>query len=165
MEQKRGCEILLTRRSIRHFKSEPVPDEILEQLFELCRWAPTARNSQSYYFIVIKDQNLIKFFSEIREAARPIGNAPMAIAVCADPEKSRRYIQDGCIAAYHLMLAAWCLGLGTCWIADMDRDEVKEKLGIPKNHYVATITPIGWPEYIPEPPPRKPAKEFYRILE
>ena len=89
----------------------------------------------------------------------------MAVAICSDPDKSRRHIQDGVIAAYHFMLAAWFYGLGTCWIAAMDRDDVKDKLGIPKHHYVATITPLGYPEFIPEPPPRKPAKEFVKFFQ
>jgi len=163
--EKLNYDVLIKRRSIRNFKKEPIPDELLEELFEICRWAPTARNSQSYYFIVIKNKEIIKFLSEIREPAKPIGNAPMAVAICSDPQKSKRYIQDGCIAAYHFMLAAFCLGLGTCWIADMDRNEVKERLEIPYEHYIATITPLGFPEFIPSPPPRKDAKEFYKIIE
>jgi nitroreductase len=162
---KSSYKILVERRSIRSFKRDPVPETVMQELFELSRWAPTARNSQSYYFVVIKNPELIRFLSEIREPAKPIGNAPCAVAICADPGKSRRYIQDGCIAAYHFMLAAWSLGLGTCWIADMDRPEVKEKLGIPNDHYVATVTPLGWPEVIPDPPPRKPAGDFFRIIE
>jgi nitroreductase len=157
--------LLVERRSIRRYKREPIPDEIFEKLFELCRWAPTARNSQSYYFIVIKNPEIIQFLGNIREPARPILEAPYAVAICSDPSKSRRYVQDSCIAAYHFMLAAWTLGLGTCWIADMDRPEVKEKIGVPADHYVATVTPLGWPMEIPAAPPRKPAREFYRIIE
>ncbi len=157
--------ILVERRSVRRFKRDAIPDSVLDTLFEICRWAPTASNSQSYYFILIKNPEIINFLANIREPAKPIGDAPYVVAVCADPEKSRRYTQDGDIAAYHFMLAAWSLGLGTCWIADMDRPEVKEKLGIPLTHYVATVTPLGWPEEIPQAPPRKPAKEFYRVIE
>jgi nitroreductase len=159
------CRFLLERRSIRNFLDKEVSNELLEELFEICRWSPTSRNSQSYYFIVIKNKEIIKFLSEVREPAYPISKAPLAVAICGDPEKSKRYIQDADIAAYHLMLAAWCLGLGTCWIAAMDREDVKEILGVPQNHYIATVTPLGWPASIPAAPPRKPAKEFYRIIE
>lgn len=161
----RTCSVLSERRSIRNFKREPISDGVMQELMKLCRWAPTARNSQSYYFIVIKKPEIIGALSEIRGPAKPIGNAPIAVAICGDPEKSRRFIQDACIAAYHFMLASWCLGLGTCWIADMDRPEVKEMLGIPKEHYIATVTPLGWPEEVPPPPPRKPGEEFFRTIE
>ncbi|MEO0285420.1 MAG: nitroreductase family protein [candidate division WOR-3 bacterium] len=165
MGEKDLYRLLVERRSIREFLDKEVPEDTLKELFEICRWAPTARNSQSYYFIVIKSKSLIKLLSEVRTPATPIGRAPMAVAICGDPDKSSRYIEDACIAAYHFMLAAWSLGLGTCWIGGMDRNDVKEKLGIPQTHYIATITPLGWPAYIPTPPPRKPAEDFYRIIE
>jgi len=62
------------------------------------------------------------------------------------------------------MLAAWSYGLGTCWIAAMDRDDVKEVLGIPKEHYIATITPLGYPEFVPRPPPRREAREMVKFI-
>jgi nitroreductase len=52
--------------------------------------------------------------------------------------------------------------LGTCWIAAMDREDVKEKLGIPKDHYVATVTPLGFPQKIPKTPSRKPKESFIK---
>ncbi len=161
-----GDKLLLTRRSIRYFQERDVPEDVLWKIFEICRFSPTSKNSQSYYFIVIKDKETLKWLASLRgQSSTPIGRAPMAVAICSDPDKSRRHIQDGVIAAYHFMLAAWFYGLGTCWIAAMDRDDVKDKLGIPKHHYVATITPLGYPEFIPEPPPRKPAKEFVKFFQ
>jgi len=160
-----GDELLLTRRSIREFENKEVPDEVLWKIFELCRWSPTSKNSQSYYLIVIKNKEVLEKLAALRGiSSSPIGNAPMAVAICSNPNKSRRHVQDACIAAYHFLLACWIYGLGTCWIAAMDRDDVKEMLNIPKNHYIATITPVGYPKYIPEPPPRKPAEEFVKIF-
>ena len=160
-----GDELLVTRRSIRHFRDKDVPDEILWKIFEICRYSPTSKNSQSYYFIVIRDKKKIKYLASLRGiSSSPIGRAPLAVAICSDPSKSRRHIQDACIAAYHFILAAWTYGLGTCWIAAMDRDDVKELLGIPKDHYIATITPLGYPEYVPEPPPRRLAREMVRFI-
>jgi nitroreductase len=89
----------------------------------------------------------------------------LAIAVITDPGKSKRHIQDGCIAAYHLILAAKAHGLGTCWIAAMDREDVKEELNIPADHYVATITPLGYPSEEPKVAKRRNAKEFVRFVE
>ena len=87
----------------------------------------------------------------------------MAVAIVADSEISKRYVQDGCIAAYHFLLAAWYYGLGTCWIAAMDGEEVKEMLAINQNHYVATVTPLGYPEGdIPPMPERKKLDWFLR---
>jgi len=160
-----GDELLLTRRSIRYFRDEDVSDEVLWKIFEICRFSPTSKNSQSYYFIVIRDRKILDFLASLRgSSSAPIGRAPLAVAICSDPSKSRRHVQDACIAAYHFILTAWFFGLGTCWIAAMDRDDVKEMLGIPKDHYIATITPLGYPEYLPSPPPRRPAREMVRFI-
>jgi nitroreductase/predicted lactoylglutathione lyase len=159
-----GDELLLTRRSHRKYEAVDVPQETLDRLFDLCRFAPTSVNSQSYYFRIVRDKSILDKLSQVRaRSSSPIGNAPMAVAICADPAQSRRHIQDGCIAAYHFLLAAWCLGLGTCWIAAMDRDDVKEMLKIPRDHYVATVTPLGYPSQKDKPAPdRKDVAWFLR---
>jgi nitroreductase len=157
-------ELMRTRRSIRKFDPAAPPSGILDKLFELCRFAPTSMNTQSYYFKIINDRSMLEKLAHVREkGSLPIGNAPMAVAICSDPGLSRRHIQDGCIAAYHFLLAAWSLGLGTCWIAAMDRDEVKEILKIPSDHYIATITPLGYPiRKDKEAPERHEAAWFLR---
>ena len=142
-----GSELLMTRRSVRNFTDESVSEETLWEVFEVCRYSPTSRNSQSYYFVVVRDRETIEWLSGVRGMnTAPIGRAKAAVAVVADPAISRRHVQDGCIAAYHFLLASWLFELGTCWIAAMDRNDVKEKLGIPREHYVATVTPaVGYP--------------------
>jgi nitroreductase len=157
-------ELMRTRRSIRKYEPTAPPAEVIGKLFELCRFAPTSMNAQSYYFKIIDDRSILENLAQIREkGSLPIGNAPMAVAICSDPGLSRRHIQDGCIAAYHFLLAAWSLGLGTCWIAAMDRDEVREMLNIPRDHYIATITPLGYPiRRDKETPERREAAWFLR---
>jgi nitroreductase len=86
------------------------------------------------------------------------------VAITSDPRKSKRYVQDGCIAAYHFLLSAWLYGLGTCWIAAMDREDVKDALHIPQDHYIATVTPVGYPAESPAPPERRPKDEMVRII-
>ncbi len=161
-----SIELLEGRRSVREYENREVPEEVLEDIFETCRYAPTSKNSQSYYFIPIKDRDTIEFMADRRAPnSGPIAEAPMAVAVCCDPDNTGRVQQDGDIAAYHFTLTAWSHGLGTCWIAAMDREDVKDKLGIPQDHYVATVTPLGYPEEIPKTPERKEAKEFVRRID
>ncbi len=160
-----GEELLKKRRSVRSYRHKKIPKNILEDIFENCRYAPTSKNSQSYYFVPIEDEEMIRFMAERRgRNSAPIGEAPMAVAICVDHKKTGRPKQDGDIAAYHLMLAAWLHGLGTCWIAAMDREDVKDKLGIPQDHYVATVTPLGYPKEIPEVPERKEAEDFVESI-
>ena len=159
-----GEELLLTRRSVREFEPAEVPRETLDNLFEVCRFAPTSRNCQSYYFKVIRDRDIIERLSRVREkSSSPIAAAPMAVAICVDPALTKRIYEDGHIAAYHLLLAAWCFGLGTCWIAAMDREDVKQMLKIPQDHYVATVSPLGYPRHHDKPaPPRKDVGWYLR---
>lgn len=160
-----GDELLLERRSVRQFTQQPPDDAIILRVLELCRRAPSARNQQPCSYTVIRNRDVIDRLAQIREgSSSPIRRASVAVAVSADPALSGRFIQDGCIAATYLMLAAKSAGLGTCWIADMDRDEVKAILDIPLNHYVATVTPLGFPAETPTPPARKPLADFIRWI-
>ena len=156
-------EILQSRRSVRHYQNAKVPQSVLQKIFEVCRFSPTSRNSQSYSFVVIRDRKTLAYLASLRgRPSAPIGRAPIAVAVVSDPEKSGAYVQDGCIAAYHFMLACWSHGLGTCWIAAMDRPDVKKAIHVPGGHYVATVTPVGYPAEVPKAPPRREAKEMVR---
>ncbi|MCF8000339.1 MAG: nitroreductase family protein [Halanaerobiales bacterium] len=158
-----GKELLLNRRSYRKFKDEEIPENILNKVIDLSRFAPTSMNSQSYYFKFITDEELICDLASIRKtASEPIKKAPMAVAICSDNEQSNRYKQDADIAAYHFMLAARLYNLGTCWIADMDRESIKSKLNIPMEHYIATITPLGFIDNEIEAPERKPKENYIK---
>ncbi len=161
-----GCQLLKTRRSIRHFSKEPVSMEIIEKIAELCRYSPTSRNTQGYYFLIIKNQEKIDYLASLRgSSSDPIRRAPMAVAVCSDPSVTKRPEDDGIIASYHFILSAALHGLGTCWIAAMNINEAKECLQIPENHYIATITPLGYPSEDPDMPERKDRSSFCRVID
>lgn len=156
---------LLSRRSIRKYLPDPVSLELLDKVFQLCRYAPTARNQQSYYYVVIEQRDILQKIVSLRgPAGEPIIAAPYAIAVAARGDLSRRKVQDACIAAYHLLLAAKAYGLGTCWVTDMDTPEVKRLLGVPESDYIACLTPLGFPAESFELPKRHEVTSFVRYL-
>lgn len=158
-----GKELLLKRRSHREYLDKEIPEEVINEIIDISRYAPTSMNSQSYYFKFIRDDELICDLASIRKtASEPIKKAPVAVAICSDNEQSNRYKQDADIAAYHFMLAARLYNLGTCWIADMDRESIKRKLDIPIDHYIATITPLGYIKEVKEAPDRKEPAKFIR---
>lgn len=159
-----GEELFLARRSIRTFSPEEIPREVLWQVFEICRYSPTSMDKQAYYYVVVRDSAKQEALAGLRAPAAPIANAPAAVAVCTDPDESGRPEQDTCIAAYHFMLAARLFGLGTCWIAAMDRPEAKDILGIPRSHTIATITPLGYPGEEPGAKMRRPVDEFVKFV-
>jgi nitroreductase len=154
-----GRDLLTTRRSVRVYRPEPVGAEALAALFDLVRLAPSARNTQPWSFVVVRDRERLARLAAVREdSSAPIGCAPMAVAVSADPDLTPCPIEDACIAAYHLLLAARLQGLGTCWIGRMDRDDVKEILSIPRGHIIATVTPLGYPAETPALRERVPVR-------
>ncbi len=158
-----GIEVLRTRRSIRKFEDKEVSAPILDKIFDTCRYSPTSKNTPSYYFVPIHDSGIRKALAAERGgASEPIENAPMAVAICSDPYVSKRHVQDAVIAGYHFMLTAWAHGLGTCWIADMDRDMVKDRLRVPREHYIATVTPLGYPEETMIAPKRKDLEDYLK---
>jgi nitroreductase len=160
-----GMDLLATRRSIRKFTDEPVSDEVLASIFESCRFSPTSMNSESHYFIIIRDRAILEFISATRgSSSAPIAHSSFAVDICADSSKTKRPVQDGCIAAYHFLVACWTQGVGTCWIAAMDRDDVKERLGVPRDHYIATITPVGFPISVPPLPRRRGRSDLVRTI-
>jgi nitroreductase/catechol 2,3-dioxygenase-like lactoylglutathione lyase family enzyme len=160
-----GRDLLITRRSIRKFKGQSVPEEVILQIIDLCRYAPSSRNSQGVTYTAIRDRELQDFVASIRgSSSSPIAAAPLAVAISADPQITGRPEQDACIAAYHITLAARLHGLGTCWIGGLDRDEVKLRLGLPKEHYLATVTPLGYPTEQPEIRLRKPVESYVSFI-
>lgn len=159
-----GEELLIQRRSVRKFARKAVPQEVIDQLIEISRWTPTAMNSQSFYFRVIRDKKTIDELSYIRgQSSEPIRHAPVAVVVCGDPSLSPLHTQDACLGSFQFVLAAWFHGLGTCWIGNMDTKSVKKLLKIQQDHHVAMVTPLGYPSKLPiESPERKDASWFVR---
>ena len=157
-----SIDLLQSRRSIRKYKDTYVSDDLLMKVLETCRYAPSSMNQQPYYFVVIRDKTKIQKLSQIRTGALHINKAGIAVAICVDPAKTKRVSDDGCIAAYHFLLSAHSYGLGTCWIGDMNRPEVKDLLHIPHDHFVATVTPLGFPDEAPAAKNRKTAYDLMK---
>jgi nitroreductase len=152
-------EAIRTRRSIRKYRSDPVPQEDIEYLLEAARLAPSWANSQCWHFVVVTDP-------QVKEAMAEAGNpwaahAPALIVACADPTKpgtkgdQQYYMLDIGIAMEHLVLAATDRGLGTCWIGWFKEEVAKEALGVPESLRVVAFTPLGYPAETPRPQQRK----------
>ena len=153
------ADVISKRRSIRKYKSDPVPEKEIEYILEAARLAPSWANSQCWKFIVVTDPEVK---AELAKAGNDwIANAPAIVTVCADPAKpgtkgdQEYYMLDVGIAMEHLILAAADRGLGTCWIGAFNEEEAKAALGIPDNMRVVASTPLGYPDEEPAPRPRR----------
>jgi len=159
--------LLKTRRSIRRYRPDPVPDEMVEQLLEAGRWAPSASNRQPWVFIVVHDEAIRQQVAQhaafyfIKWAH--VGEAPLLIVLCGDARNPayRRFLhEDVGLAGGQIMLQAKALGLGTCWIGALDRKAIAGILKIPDHLEIVGLLTVGFPAEDPPPTPRKPLAEI-----
>ena len=149
------------RRSVRKFKKKQIEEDKLNTVLDAARLAPSSMNSQPWEFIVIKDPTTLKEIAKEAAYGKFIPDAPVVVAFVVDPSKSHLHEVDGALATQNFMLAAWALGLGTCWIGTMNRERVKELLGISKHKDLLTVIPIGYIDTIGDSS-RKPLKSLVR---
>ncbi|MGQ9680455.1 MAG: nitroreductase family protein [Candidatus Bathyarchaeia archaeon] len=161
-------EVVRTRRSIRSFKPDPIPDDVLKRVLEAARIAPSGSNRQPWRFILVNDRKLIDSVVDACGHQRFLSEAPVLIVACGCDIKYDRggymgdlsMLVDVSIAVTHLILAARAEGLGTCWIGGFDNEELKRLLHIPKDWNVVAVTPLGFPKApFSEPGARKPLEE------
>lgn len=159
--------LLKRRRSIRRYRPDPVPDEMVKQLLEAGRWAPSASNRQPWAFIVVQDETIRRQVAQhaayyfIRWAH--VAEAPLLIVLCGDARNRiyRRFLhEDVALAGSQIMLQAKALGLGTCWIGALDRKAIAGILKVPDQMEIVGLLTVGFPAEDPPPPPRKPLAEI-----
>jgi len=142
-------EAIRTRRSIRKYKRRAIPPHVLKEVLDAARWAPSARNSQPWRFILIEDEDLKRRVAYATTAGRFLADAPLGIAVAVNTSVTRHPVEDGAAATMNILLAAHALGLGACWIGSYGsvyEDEVKEMLGIPRDWILLSIIALGYPD-------------------
>lgn len=149
-----------TWREIREYLDKPVSDESLLRILEAGRLAPSSKNSQPWHFVVIKNKETLGRIASLTPTGAHIGKAPLAIAVLTDGAKLPEI--DGARAIQSMVLEAWDLGIGACWITNFYEDGVKDILGAPQRMKLVSVIPFGYPT---EPKTnrkkiRKPLKEI-----
>ncbi|MBU1157824.1 MAG: nitroreductase family protein [Candidatus Thermoplasmatota archaeon] len=151
------------RRSIRRYKATPVPDDLLREVLTAARHAPSADNAQPWRILVIRDEDTKRKLVAAANGQKFIAQAPVVLVICGIPDEAfptvggymSSHVIDASIAIDHLTLMAHAVGLGTCWIAWFKEDNVREVLSIPEDVRVIAMTPLGYPDEIPERIPRK----------
>jgi len=163
-------EAIKGRRSIRAFKSQDVSPKIVEKLIDAARWAPSAGNIQPWGFIIVRKPEIKRGLAEAALGQTFIEEAPVVIVVCANENlssegygirgKTLYCIQDTAAAIQNIHLAAYSLGLGTCWIGAFREEEARETLKIPHGVRPVAIIPVGYPAEAPPPRTRIPINKI-----
>ena len=156
-------DCIRSRRTVRNFKPDPVPNRIVNRILRAGRWAPSSSNVQPWHFIVIKEPSTLKAMGGIATQGTFIGQAPLAIAIVM--ENAGRPQLDAGRALQQMELVAWSEGLGTCFVglrAEEQKVALKELLGIPSEMELITILPFGYREegFTGQGVARKPMSEI-----
>jgi nitroreductase len=164
------------RRSVRKYRLDPVPEEVLHTLLEAVRWTPSWANTQCWEVIVVKDPKvkaeLLEAVSETNPSFTSIMEAPLLLILCGKKGTAGFYkgrpktvkgdwlMFDTGLAMQNLCLTAYALGLGTVIIGAFDHKKVEEIFGLPQNVEVVAMTPLGYPAAGGAAPKRKETSEF-----
>jgi nitroreductase len=151
-------ETLWKRRSIRKYKPESIPEEDLHLILEAARRAPTGSNRQNWKMVVVTDPEMRTKTAEACSGQMWMADAAVILCMVALPGESK---VNGTIVLDHAILAATSLGYGTCWIGSRDEAKVKALLGIPDDHDIICLTPVGVSDEQPTARPRKPRNVLF----
>lgn len=121
MIKNETIDVLLSRRSVKAFKSEQITDEELETILAAGINAPTGRNLQAPVIVAVQDPETVKLLSRLNASVMgatgdPFYGAPTVLVVLADRSKAHTYLYDGSLVMGNLLNAAHAIGVGACWI-------------------------------------------------
>jgi nitroreductase len=164
-------ELIAKRYSVRAYKADPVPEELLERVLGAARLAPTAANRQPFRVFVVRTAGREEELTRVYRR-HWFTQAPLILCVCTVPAQAwvRRFDGkcyadvDAAIAMDHMILAAAEVGLGTCWIAAFDPAAAREVLNLPEGVEPVLFTPLGFPADVPKPKERRPLAELVQRI-
>ncbi len=150
------------RHSVRSYKPDPIPDDVLKQVLEAARLAPSWANTQCWRFIVVKDEEMRHKLAETSHPGNrgvlSLKEATVVIVVCAElkkagykggvasSDKGDWFMFDVAVAMQNMVLEAWSLGLGTVYLGLFDSGKVAKLLQVPEGYAVVAMTPLGYPK-------------------
>lgn len=153
-------ELIKSRYSVRSFSDRPIEKEKLDLILESGRLAPTAKNLQSQRLFVCQSKEAM---DKLNSVCSCIFHAPTAILFCY--EKSDVWINpydkkihsgyvNTSIVCTQMMLQAWDLGIGSCWVGNFNPKEVSDAFSLPDNLELVAILPLGYPSENTKPSER-----------
>ncbi len=179
-----AIDMLKQRRSVRKYEDEPVPHELIEEIIEIARFAPSWANTQIARYTVIDDSDKIQKIADlgVKNFAYNIGTLKKAKGVMVlsyVKGKSGKFdgndnyvtskgntweVFDAGIACQTFCLAAHAKGVGTCIFGVIDDDVIAQIAQIPENETVAAIITFGlMTDVATKPTPRKSVDEILRF--
>ncbi len=143
---------IFSRRSVRKYKNEQVPYDLVETIVKAGMAAPSAGNERTWHFIIINDKNLLINITKVHPHANMLKESPVAIVVCSDLSLQKYkdfWVQDCSAATENMLLEATHLGLGSVWLGVYPVEErvknIQNILKLPQNVIPLSIVSLGYP--------------------
>lgn len=168
-----ALQTMMTRKSVKSYKSDPVPKELLDKIVAAGLQAPSGLNKQAPIILVVTNKQVRDELSALNmqrdpfHRSDPFYNAPAVLVVLAD-KSAFTYLYDGSLVMENMLLAAHALGLGGCWIhrakETFETPQGKallQKLGIEGDYEGIGNCIVGYPDVAPQEKPRKENRVYY----
>lgn len=178
-----AIECIKTRRSVRRFTEEEVSNEVLQDIVDIARMAPTWKNTQTLRYVVVKDRAVIDKIKDdcvlgFEYNSKTIAGCN-ALVVLVQVNGRCGYERDGSfstskgagwemfdagIATQTFCLAAHEKGVGSVILGIFDDAKVAEAIGLEEGKSVAALIPIGYPKFAPDATPRKEVADLLSFI-
>ncbi|MDA3850037.1 MAG: nitroreductase family protein [Spirochaetaceae bacterium] len=150
-----------TRRSVRTYKNNKIDKEVLLDILDCARLAPSGHNKQPWIFVIVTDPSLREKISQQASYGRFIKDSGACIAVFCDP-KSETYMEDAFAATENILIAAHAYELGSCWVNSFRKEHsssIKSLLNTPDTLELMSLIALGEAD-IPAMPKKKTLEEI-----
>lgn len=161
-------DCIITRRSIRKYKEQNIELQKVEEILKAAMYAPTARNQQTFEFLVINNRKTLDELSEIHPYAKMLKVAPLAILVCHNHSKVKSdgfWIQDLAAVTQNILLQAHSIGLGSVWLGVYPRDDreigIKKYFNLPDEIIPFSLVSLGYADESPQTTERYDHKKIH----
>ena len=145
-----AMDAILSRRSIRKYTEQPVPDDAIDELLKAAMSAPSAGNQQPWQFVVIRERGILDEIPKYHPYSAMLKEASVAVLVCGDLKSERHkgyWVQDCSAATQNLLVAAQAKGLGAVWLGVHPREDrvagIRKVLGLPEHVVPLSLVPVG----------------------
>ena len=161
------AEAIRTRRAIRHFREEALPEEIVSAILNAGRRSQSSKNTQPWKFVAVRDKGQLRLLSACGTYATHVaGASPAGVILTPDPAGKISIMFDAGQAAAYMQLAAWEMGIGSCLVTFHQAARAHEVLGAPGEWHAHMGLSFGYPteeEKLTSPPKkggRRPLEDF-----
>jgi nitroreductase len=171
---KSFADVVRQRAMIRVYKSELVSEEKIQQLLKYAARAPSGGNLQPWEFVVVKNPEVRAKLAKAAMDQTSVATAPVIIVTCADIQRAGSQVGtrgsfislvDTAFASLLILLGAIEQGLGACFVASYDAEEVAKLFGLPPHVRPVGLITVGYPAEAPRKPTTKkiPLKKLVHV--